>query len=205
MFDWQDVCGVSIKKYQSDTASGMSNSGPTSSPHLVQASNFAFPQLFSVLVLYVLDMRFKAILKCYFDAMMCNVSLLLSSVCKCGIRKQHSADGPERTPEASSTHSCGWLWKFLACFTWMPCLGRHCKLKHVLAFVILKYFCVGIKRWSRGGFHWEIHYCAQNWGGSCRETVQNQIMYVPKLVKWFKIFPNERIIKQPGCQCWILC
>lgn len=124
----------------------MSNSGPTSSPHLVQASNFAFQQLFLVLVLSFLDMHFKAILKWYFDAMMCNVSLLLSSVCKCGVLKQHSADGLERTPEASSTRFCGWLWKFLACFTWMPCLGRHCKLKHVLAFVILKYFCVGIKR-----------------------------------------------------------
>lgn len=103
-------------------------------------------------------MHFKAILKWYFDAMMCNVLLLLSSVCKCGVLKQHSANGlkghQKRRAHFFFADDFG---KFPACFTWMPCLGRHCKLKHVLAFVILKYFCVGIKRMVADleeGFGW---------------------------------------------------
>lgn len=89
------------RKHQSDTANEMSNSGPNSSPHLVQDSSFAFQQLFLVFVLYFLDMHFKIILKRYFDATTCNVSL---SIWKCGALKQHSANGLETTPGASSTH-----------------------------------------------------------------------------------------------------
>lgn len=70
----------------------------------------------------------------------------------------------------------------------MPCLGRHCKLKHVLALLSLS-----ISAWVSTDGCWEIRswFCVQNdlkrGEVILCETVQKQIISVPNQVKWFKI------------------